>query len=351
MPHALKDSLTRSPRLHVEPPRPCARPPMYGARAELGHSLGGVRVHPERFYLDGETQNDVAKTELAAARKPENGVAGAVVGGLAGAGIGALLGGLIGGPIGALIGGAIGLVGGAIVGAIIGSGGGGAITWKGAGYVSDGSMGQSTTVEQPFVVTYRAEQDTANGVWRMGVSRIEGGVDIHVRTGGSRDSVAVPPVSEAEAKSAVTDMKGYYARGSRGAWHTEAASRKHEEHHEREWKCSAEHYWPAVLSVIGGMSVPLPAHANEAGAIAAMRAGPTGADAKIAALSAIVRSYWFTLSDGPSSRPYAAGQLVLNDAVRSVQQLAAGNGWAVTPGTDSPSPEPPCYQPWLPFAP
>jgi hypothetical protein len=146
-------------------------------------------------------------------------------------------------------------------------------------------------------------------------------------------------------------MKGYYARGSRGTWHTEAASRKHEEHHEREWRCSAEHYWPIARGAIEAMTAPIAAHPSEGAAIAAMRAGPGGADAKVAALSAIARAYWFTLSDGAAARPYAAGQLVLNGAIRNVQGLAAGKGWAVPAGTDSPDPEPPCYQPWLPFAP
>jgi hypothetical protein len=288
--------------------------------------------------------------EREAAGKPENGLTGGLIGAGVGASVGALVGGLVGGVPGALVGGLVGALIGAIAGALIGSAGPG-INWKPAGYAAVGADGSSTTLEEPFNVSYRAERDTSQGVWRLRVSRIEGGVDITVHTGGSRDPVAAPPVSQAEAQDAVTIMKGYYARGSRGAWHTEAASRRHEEHHEREWKCSAEHYWPAVQKAIEAMTVPLAAHPDEASAIGAMRAGPTGADAKITALSAIARAYWFTLSDAAASRPYAAGQQTLNNAVRNVQGLAASKGWVVPQGTESPDPEPPCYQPWLAFAP
>ena len=319
-------------------------------QASLDHSFPRTPAHAEKYYLGGEPTDDKAKVEPAANGKSESGFIGALIGGGAGAGIGALIGGLVGGPLGALVGGAIGAVAGAIAGALIGGAGGG-ITWKNAGYVADGADANSTTVEEPFQVAYKAEQDKSKNVWRMRASSIEGGVNINVHTGGSRDPVAAPPVSEAEAKDAVTDMKGYYTRGSRGKWHTEAASHRHEQHHEREWKGTAEHYWPVARNAIETMTVPLSAHADEGSAITAMRTGPTGADAKVAALSAIAHAYWFTLSDSAASRPYAAGQLALNDAVRSVQRLAAGKGWAVPQGTDSPSPEPPCYQPWLPFAP
>jgi hypothetical protein len=232
------------------------------------------------------------------------------------------------------------------VGRAVGAG----VRWR-SGYASDGSAGDSTTLERPFTVRYKAIADRAKNLWRLVVDSIEGGVDIHVRTGGSRDPFALPPTTAAEATAAVTDMKGYYARGRRGAWHTEAASRAHEEHHFREWRCASEHYWPATKVALESLTAPLPAHPSEGAAITAMRAGPTGADAKVAAFQAIARAYWFTLSDAAASRPYAAGQRVLNSGVRHVQDISRGKGWVVPQGTDNPSPEPPCYQPWLPYAP
>jgi len=89
-------------------------------------------------------------------------------------------------------------------------------------------------------------------------------------------------------------------------------------------------------------------NATAAAAIGTMRSGPTGADAKVQAFSAKAHQYWFTLSDSAGARPYAAGQRVLNGAVRQVQDLAGSQGWVVPQGTEDPDPEPPCYQPFAP---
>jgi hypothetical protein len=273
---------------------------------------------------------------------------GAKIGTVIGAGIGAVAGGLSGGTLGStLLGGAIGGLVGAGVGALIGHFvGRGGIDWDSANYAADSSAGASTTVERPFKVGYKAIADGAKNVWRLVVDSIQGAVDIHVHTGGSRDPFALPPTTQPEASSAVTDMKGYYARGYRGAWHTEAASKAHEGHHYREWKCASEHYWPAAKASIESLTAPLPAHPNEASAIAALRAGASGADSKIKTFHDAAYAYWFTLSDSAGGRPYAAGQLVLNQAVRHVQDLAKGKGWVVPGGTSDPNPEPPCYLPY-----
>jgi len=276
---------------------------------------------------------------------------GALIGLGIGAGAGAIIGGLVGGPLGALLGAGIGALVGAGIGALIGALSGGGIKWATAGYASDAANGPSTTVERPFNVAYKANADQASNVWRLQVTSIEGGADINVHQGGSRDPFASPPTTEAEAQDAVAVMKGYYTRGSRGAWHTEAASRAHEEHHYSEWKCSSENYWPATKSALETLTAPLAAHANEGAAVTAMRAGAGGADAKVTAFKNKAHDYWFTLSDSASSRPYAAGQLVLNNAIRHVQGLASSQGWTVPAGTDSPSSEEPCYQPWLAYVP
>jgi len=267
-----------------------------------------------------------------------------MVGGVAGA----IVGNILGGPLGALVGLVIGAGLGALIGHFFGAG---SITWDPPGYSVVAAGGNSTTVERPFAVSYKANRNTSRSVWELEVASIRGGADIEVHTGGSRNPITNPPVSHAEAQAAVTDMKGYYARGQRGAWHTEAASRKHEEHHWREWRCSANHYWPVTRRALHAMTVPLAAHATEPAAITAMRAGPAGADALVQRFQRVTRDYWFTLSDAAASRPYAAGQAVLNEAVGYVQALADSNGWTVDKGRDYPSAEPPCYQPWLPFAP
>jgi hypothetical protein len=227
------------------------------------------------------------------------------------------------------------------------------ITWT-SGYASDTSNDNSQTTERDFTATYDAVSDAGAGVWRMRVKTIAGGVDIAVHTDAWRDADATPPTSAAEAVAAVTQMKGYYARGSApvGSWHTETASRRHEEHHYAEWQCSGDHYWPDTQTAIEKLTAPLAAHADAAAAVTAMRAGAAGADAKIKAFKAIARQYWMTLADNASSRPYAAGQLALNPTIQGVQALATAKGWAGVPaGVDTPSTATPCYQPWLPYAP
>ena len=224
-----------------------------------------------------------------------------------------------------------------------------AITWGAASYSSDNGNGASTTVEQAFTPSYTATQDAAAGVWRMGLTSITGGATITVHTGGSRDPTTSPPTTEAEAQQAVTVMKGYYARGSRGAWHTEGASKTHEEHHYREWKCSAEHYWAIAGPAITALTTPVAGAANAAAAVAAMK---PSADSTIASFKTAARNYWFTLADNASSRPYAAGQAVLNGAVTNVQALAATKSWTVEAGTTATSgTEPPCYQAFAAYTP
>jgi hypothetical protein len=218
------------------------------------------------------------------------------------------------------------------------------ITW-GRTYTVSAADGSSTTVEQPFVPAFRAVEDSAAGMWRMDVTSVTGGVDIEVRTGGSRDPISRPPTNAREARDAVREMKGYYARGSRGDWHTAAASRAHEEHHEKEWRCTGDDYWRTARWRINQLSTPRAGSPGGGAAVTAMRGGPDGADAIMGAFRTTARTYWFRLADNAGSRPYAAGQLVLNHAVRSVQALAAARGWRVPQGTDSPSAANPCYLP------
>jgi len=165
------------------------------------------------------------------------------------------------------------------------------ITWDAAGYQSDNNNGASTCVERNHTVTYIASADIDANEWLLRVSEIHGCADIIVHTGGSRDPVVNPPAMETEAIDAVTVMKGYYNRGSRGAWHTEAASRAHEEYHYTEWSTTGDHYWPQTEAAIESITTTYHDHATEALAIAAMRSGANGADAKIAAHNAVCRTY------------------------------------------------------------
>lgn len=295
-----------------------------------GRSLGAA-PKSEAAFDDTDPEQDVKK---------ENGGAGALIGGAGGAAAGALAGGLLGAGLGALAG---SLIGGAL--------GGVRVTWPAADYASSGANGSSTTVEKPFVVDYDAEEDAEANEWKLRTRSITGGVTIRVRTGGSRNPFSNPPTTEADAQNAVTVMKGYYNRGSRGAWHTEAATRAHEEYHYREWKCASNHYWPVARRAIHHLTVPKSSHPTKAGAITAMRSGSAGADAIVSSFQDVSHDYWFTLADNARSRPYAAGQRGLNPAIQHVQRLAGRNSWTVDSGTDSPSIANPCYQSWLPYSP
>ena len=225
------------------------------------------------------------------------------------------------------------------------------ISWDVPGYSSDSSSGDSTCIERNYTATYVASANVDANEWLLKVSEIHGGADITVHTGGSRDPFVNPPSTEAEAVDAVTVMKGYYNRGARAAWHTEAASRSHEEYHYLEWSSIGDHYWPQTEAAIESIKTTYHDHPTEALAVAAMRSGANGADAKLSGHTAVCRNYWFTLGDSSGDRPYAAGQLTLNAAIVSVQNLAAKNSWNVPQGIDTPSTANPCYQPWAAYNP
>ncbi len=222
------------------------------------------------------------------------------------------------------------------------------VTWPTATYSSDNSNGSSTCVEVPFTVSYKEIDDEAAKAWKLGISSITGGATITVHTGGSQNPIDNPPTSEAQAKDAVKVMKGYYKRGSRGSWHTEDASKDHELYHYREWKESCDHYWPTCRTAIENLQVSKATKPSKGPAVADLK---KQADSKVNGFKAKAREYWFTLGDGASDRPYAAGQLTLNTAIKSVQNLAKEKKWEVEKGTDSPSTDNPCYQPWLPYNP
>jgi hypothetical protein len=206
---------------------------------------------------------------------------------------------------------------------------------------------ECTTLET--VVTFTASADVDNNKWMLQVDSADGNAIILIHTGGYRDPVANPPISQAEAIDAVTMMKNYYTHG-KGNWHTYAASLAHEQYHFTEWTTTGDHYWPATQIALGNMSVPYSAHVNDyAGAVSAME---VDANATVDAFNDVCLQYWKMLSDLPPSRPFAAGQLTLNGSIQAVQTLAAANGWIGVPaGVDTPSDANPCYQPWLPYNP
>jgi hypothetical protein len=216
------------------------------------------------------------------------------------------------------------------------------IQWGSENYSSSGSNGSSITNLDGFVVNYEACADYTNNVWRLGVVSISGNVTITVATGGSRNPYTFPPVNQTEAVDAVSVMQGYYSRGGRGTWHTEAASKAHEEYHYSQLKCANEHYWPDVqLCLYNNFTVPLSSYNDKTSALAALMA--LDPDAKVTAMHDAAYSYVVSLGDSANTAPYAAGQSVLNSAIIYVQGIAATNSWSVPSGTTSVTvPSAPC---------
>ena len=210
------------------------------------------------------------------------------------------------------------------------------------------NSGSCSTVEKAFTIVFTAYADIDNNKWVTKVTSINGGTTIKITTDGFRDPINNPPNKEIEADEAVTDMKGYYSRGSKGDWHTVAASTAHENYHSiSEWRTIGTHYWAIAEPAIEKLFKTYHDH-TKATAIANLTAAVS---AKNNAFKQICLDYWEKLDDGPSSRPYAAGQLVLNSAITFVQALAQENHWTVSTGIDTPSSADPCYQPWLPYNP
>lgn len=224
------------------------------------------------------------------------------------------------------------------------------ITWKET-YKEENTGGSSTTTDRAFTMTYTASAHVDDNKWMMRVESIEGGADIVIKTGGSRNADTNPPISEAEARDAVTEMKGYYNNG-RGSWHTAAATRAHEDYHYvQEWQTICEHYWPKCEEAVEKLETTYHDHATEAAAVAKMIGGVSGAAKLVVDYKKVCRDYWMKLSDAKGSRPYAAGQKGLNPTIQNVQTLAARNGWNVPAGVDTPSDADPCYLAWDPYNP
>jgi hypothetical protein len=177
------------------------------------------------------------------------------------------------------------------------------------------------------------------------MKKIEGRTNISIMTGGYRNVSTSPPVNSTEATDSVSEMNAYYPNGQVQNWHTPAASTAHENHHNSEWQCSADHYWPQAETALELKNVAYGSYADETAAINAMKTGTSGATALVDSFKTVSKTYWNSLADNASSRPYAVGQLVLNGQITTVIALATTNSWA-SPGSvanASPTTTPVCY--------
>ncbi len=220
------------------------------------------------------------------------------------------------------------------------------LTWLAPAVTTNTGSGQSTASAAPFVPEYIACADLGTNEWKLRVKKVEAKTNITIYTGGFRDPSANPPISQTEAIDANTKMNAYYTSGVKQSWHTTAASEAHENYHNTEWTCTANHYWGPTETALELLKVSYASYNSEAAAITQIKAAATGADAKMAAFRTASLTYWGTLADNAASRPYAAGQIVLNGHISTIVTLAATNNWTGVPGvaTANPNVANPCYQ-------
>lgn len=215
-------------------------------------------------------------------------------------------------------------------------------------FTIDNSKGRSeTTGKLPHIYTTACKDEVAN-VWRLRVQQATGGCTITLKTDSYRDTNGKPPVSEAESVEAVNCMNGYLSRPGVWKWHTLDASLAHEKHHSRQWEDAYKFYWKAlkIQEELEKESVSLTEKPDMDQAIEAMQEAVSTWE-EILWLE--TSDYVKRLPDDANSRPYRAGQLILNEATLQVISQAKKNGWSKVPGEDTvpdpETPEPPCFLP------
>ena len=197
----------------------------------------------------------------------------------------------------------------------------------------------------PPQIFVTACKDEVLDEWRLRVQQVSAGSTILLRTGGYRDALKNPPVTEEEAVEAVTAMNRYQSHRL-GAWHTQEASLAHEEHHRREFNDAFQFYWDNLriqdtLEMKHESCEKVPKMEefleNMQPFVTELRNMYFGA----------VYNYVLVLPDDANERPYCAGQKVLNEATRKIIAQAKANGWSRVPDevTEPGTIEPPCFLP------
>ena len=197
----------------------------------------------------------------------------------------------------------------------------------------------------PPQIFVTACKDEVLDEWRLRVQQVSAGSTILLRTGGYRDALKNPPVTEEEAAEAVTAMNRYQSHRL-GAWHTQEASLAHEEHHRREFNDAFQFYWDNLriqdtLEMKHESCEKVPKMEefleNMQPFVTELRNMYFGA----------VYNYVLVLPDDANERPYCAGQKVLNEATRKIIAQAKANGWSRVPDevTEPGTIEPPCFLP------
>ncbi len=211
--------------------------------------------------------------------------------------------------------------------------------------VVEESIGDTKTslISPQIIVT--ACKDEVLDEWRLRVQQVSAGSTILLRTGGYRDALKNPPVTEDEAVEAVTAMNRYQSH-KRGAWHTQEASLAHEKHHRRECNDALQFYWDNLRIQD---SIEMKHESCEK--VPEMEKFLENMKPFVTELSntyfEAVYNYIKVLPDDANERPYCAGQKVLNEATRKIIAQAKANGWSRVPDevTEPGTIEPPCFLP------
>ena len=211
--------------------------------------------------------------------------------------------------------------------------------------VVEESIGDTKTdfISPQIIVT--ACKDEVLDEWRLRVQQVSAGSTILLRTGGYRDALKNPPVTEEEAVEAVTAMNRYQSHRL-GAWHTQEASLAHEEHHRRQCNDALQFYWDNLR-----IQDTLEMKHESCEKVPEMEEFLKNMKPFVTELSntyfGAVYNYVRALPDDVNDRPYCAGQKVLNEATRKIIAQAKANGWSRVPDevTEPGTIEPPCFLP------
>ena len=177
------------------------------------------------------------------------------------------------------------------------------------------------------------------------MQQVSAGSRILLRTGGYRDALKNPPVTEEEAVEAVTATNRYQSH-KRGAWHTQEASLAHEEHHRRQCNDALQFYWDNLR-----IQDTIEMKHESCEKVPEMEEFLKNMKPFVTELSntyfGAVYNYVRALPDDVNDRPYCAGQKVLNEATRKIIAQAKANGWSRVPDevTEPGTIEPPCFLP------
>ena len=202
---------------------------------------------------------------------------------------------------------------------------------------------KTSLISPQIIVT--ACKDEVLDEWRLRVQQVSAGSRILLRTGGYRDALKNPPVTEEEAVEAVTAMNRYQSH-KRGAWHTQEASLAHEEHHRRQCNDALQFYWDNLR-----IQDTIEMKHESCEKVPEMEEFLKNMKPFVTELSntyfGAVYNYVRALPDDVNDRPYCAGQKVLNEATRKIIAQAKANGWSRVPDevTEPGTIEPPCFLP------